>query len=88
MVILATVGSSGLPNGLPPAIEAMTVADLRKLIEEAGRVHSYFEPATLLPRSASGWVVDRLADSWHPVGIPLEVPARGVRWIVAGDGPP
>lgn len=45
-------------------------------------------PATILPTSASGWLVDRLDDSRHPAGVALHVPARGVRWLVAADGLP
>ncbi len=40
-------------------------------------------PARLLPVSSTGDIIDLLDQSRHPAGLPIEVPARGVRWLVS-----
>ena len=39
----------------------------------------------LLPPASTGRLIDLLDRSAHPAGEPVEVPPRGVRWLVASD---
>jgi amylosucrase len=41
--------------------------------------------ADLLPPSPTGRVVDLLDRSAHPAEAPIQIPARGVRWLVSSD---
>jgi len=43
-------------------------------------------PAELLPASSTGLLIDLLDRSVYSAGAPVEVPARGVRWLVASEG--